>query len=104
MEWMRLTKTADLDKVLKPALKQLQFNTCSGPGHRERKFNRLLTLVGYRAPRAFRTEQQLGIIYPNKPALQEKAIEMIQALYAERTGGQALPIWLPKAKDGPNAS
>lgn len=97
LQWLRIANAEDLDTILRPALAQVQFNNCSGLGHRDRQ-NRLLTLVGQRQDN--RTAQLIGILFPDKPGLQAKAIDLISAVYAERTGGQALSVWLPRQREG----
>lgn len=96
MQWIRIGKAEDLESVLRPALAQVQFNTCSGLGYRERQLGRLLTMVGSRERNAPRTIQVLGIIFAEKPSLQQKALDLIAEVYAERNNGQSIYTWLPK--------
>lgn len=99
VQWLRIGKVDDLEEVLRPALAQIQFNTCSGIGYREKRLERLLTLVGDRARDAERTTQRLGIIFAEEPSLQQKALDLIAEVYAERHNGQPIYTWLPKSME-----
>jgi len=97
-KWIRISAEEDIETVLAPALEGVEFNRCSGPGHRD-KTGRLLTTVGFQdaslplAPRV----TVVGITYPNKPKLQQKVISWLEDYYARITGGHALLVWVPKA-------
>lgn len=93
MEWIRISKHADLDAVLRLALSELEFNTVSGAGHRDKQ-NRLITLVGFKN-RGERTLQLLGITYAEKPDLQVKAVDLIAEIFADRYFNQSIYTWLP---------
>lgn len=95
MHWLRIGSDEEIETVLLPALNQIQFDTSSGYGHREKRLGRLLTMVGQRGGQE-RTTQLLGIIFPDIPSLQQKALDMIAGIYASRHNGQSIHTWLPK--------
>lgn len=99
IQWLRLSNPEDLEGLLRPALEQVQFNTCSGLGYREKRLQRLLTLVGFRGPQDTQTTQVLGITFAEKPSLQQKALDLIAEVYANRHNGQSIYTWLPKSME-----
>lgn len=96
MQWLRLGTPAEVETVLRPALAQISFNTCSGAGYREKKLGRLLTMVGHREGAHDRTVQVLGIVFAETPSLQSQALDLIAEVYASRHNGQSIHMWLPK--------
>lgn len=99
MQWLRLSNPEDLEGLLRPALEQAQFNTCSGLGYREKRLGRLLTLIGHRGTGDDTTTQVLGLTFAEKPSLQQKALDLIAEVYANRHNGQSIYTWLPKSME-----
>jgi hypothetical protein len=95
MQWIRITTDEQLETLLRPALESIGFNSCSGTGYRD-KMNRLLVLVGQRDAETKRTENLIGVNFPEQPELQVAALDLIANIYAERHQGECIFMWLPR--------
>lgn len=95
--WIYASKPEHIAERVLPAVAQIQFNTCSGPGHHERVSGRLLTFISYRAAPHARNEHLVGVRLggENPESLQLQVVAAMEEEYANRTGGSALHIWHP---------